>query len=74
MKLVLTLIAAPNSNALTKNVIDQAAIALTGAGQIPALLISRSLISNSFRLLSESARLIIYPPLRALEFFAAQRG
>ena len=34
MKLVLTLIAAPNSNALTKNVIDQAAIALTGAGAL----------------------------------------
>ena len=34
MKLVLTLIAAPNSNALTKAVIDNAAIALTGAGAL----------------------------------------
>ncbi|MEQ9345695.1 MAG: phosphoserine phosphatase SerB [Thalassospira sp.] len=34
MKLVLTLIAAPNSNALTKDVIDRAAIALTGAGAL----------------------------------------
>ncbi|NIY77481.1 phosphoserine phosphatase SerB [Thalassospira sp. HF15] len=34
MKLVLTLIAAPNSDALTKTVIDNAAIALTGAGAL----------------------------------------
>ena len=34
MNLVLTLIAAPNSNALTKDVIDHAAIALTGAGAL----------------------------------------
>ena len=37
MKLVLTLIAAPNSNALTDDIIDRAAIALTGAGALVGL-------------------------------------